>query len=198
MSEKSVSTKEKILNATLELLNEYNNTNDISLRTIAKRAGITVGLINYHFQTKENLINLAVQTEYSKMIGMWDNLYSTLKGSPIEKLRFLVRGIGEFMSTKPLFTRISFIQDLFKPSEDDNSQQTFEKYIIILREIYGKRKKEQEVMIITHTLLSALIVAFLRVDMLKKSIGYDFFIESQRNEFMDILINNIIQIDELD
>ena len=54
--------KQAIIEATLQLINERgSNLADITIRDICQEAGVGVGLINYHFQSKENLITNCVQ-----------------------------------------------------------------------------------------------------------------------------------------
>lgn len=46
--------KDKIINVTIDLIKEANgNIDKITIREIAKRAEIGVGLINYHFKSKK-------------------------------------------------------------------------------------------------------------------------------------------------
>ena len=40
--------KEKIISATMELIKEHGDTSKITVRDIAARTGVGIGLINYH------------------------------------------------------------------------------------------------------------------------------------------------------
>ena len=63
--------KDKIINVTIDLIKEANgNIDKITIREIAKRAEIGVGLINYHFQSKKNLVDICVQQIIS---NVWKN-----------------------------------------------------------------------------------------------------------------------------
>ena len=54
--------KEVIIHATTELIRESDgNITKITSRKIAGRAEVGLGLINYHFGSKENLITICVQ-----------------------------------------------------------------------------------------------------------------------------------------
>ena len=54
--------KEAIICATTELIQEFDgDVNKITLRRISERANVGLGLINYHFGSKEQLITLCVQ-----------------------------------------------------------------------------------------------------------------------------------------
>ncbi len=45
--------KEKIIHATIELIKKHGDISKITVRDIAANAGVGIGLINYHFQTKD-------------------------------------------------------------------------------------------------------------------------------------------------
>lgn len=53
-------TKARILQAALDLLSQGVNADRITTRLIAEKAGVNSALVNYHYQTKENLLGQAV------------------------------------------------------------------------------------------------------------------------------------------
>ena len=55
-----MTAKDRIFQAAVDLLNEETNPDDITVRRIAERAGVGIGAVNYHFQSKDNLLNQAV------------------------------------------------------------------------------------------------------------------------------------------
>jgi AcrR family transcriptional regulator len=187
------STKKKIINATLELMRETGDLNEISIRKIVKRAGVKgIGLINYHFGTRDNLINEAVRADTNTLIDKWDEIYEKMDQEPIEKLRIMLRGTGDLADVNPLFGKISILYDILKPGFDDNTMKSIRKYMMIIKEIFPN-KNEQEIKIITHTLISATQLAFLRADVMKVFTGFDMFEKEQRDTLLDIIINIIIK-----
>ena len=61
--------KEQIINAAIDLIKETNGSIDkITIRQIAKRAGVGVGLINYHFQSNQ-WGNSSIKTEHGEIIA---------------------------------------------------------------------------------------------------------------------------------
>ena len=53
--------KERIINAATELIEKSGGeVKNITARAIAERSGVALGLINYHFESKENLIAICV------------------------------------------------------------------------------------------------------------------------------------------
>lgn len=193
--EKSENTKQRILDATLELLKETGDINEVSVRKIVQRAGIKgVGIINYHFRTKDNLINEAVRYDTNKIIDQWDTIYEKMKMSPIEKLKIMLKGTGDLLDTNPIFGRISIIHDYQNPALDDNSSRSLDKYMMIFREIYGNKKTEESIRMIAHSVLSGAQLAFIRSEVTKETFGYDFYIKEQRDEFLEKLIDNIVKV----
>ncbi len=53
---KKISTKQKLIKATLELSEIQHNIDAITSRDISARSGTNLALINYHFGSKENLL----------------------------------------------------------------------------------------------------------------------------------------------
>ena len=52
-------SKETIMEAAISLIEEKGDClEEITMREISKRAGVGLGLINYHFENKEKLIEL--------------------------------------------------------------------------------------------------------------------------------------------
>ncbi|MHA1988007.1 MAG: TetR/AcrR family transcriptional regulator [Promethearchaeota archaeon] len=187
------STKQKIISATLDLLRETGDLNEISIRKIVKKAGIKgVGLINYHFGTRDNLINEAVRTDTNALIDQWDEIYEKMEQEPSEKLRIMLRGTGDLTDVNPMFGKISILYDILNPAGDDNTSRTIEKYMMIIKEIFPD-KDDQDIKIITHTLISAVQLAFLRADVMKKFTGLDIFEKEQRDTIIEIIITTIIK-----
>ncbi len=69
------STSEKIKRAAYELL-ATKGYSFVSMRDIAKKAGIVVGQLTYHYKTKENLIEKVID-DYSNKL--YENLYEHIK-----------------------------------------------------------------------------------------------------------------------
>ena len=60
MKQDKVNTKAKIYQATLELLASGEEASQISTRQIAAKAGVNLALVNYYYQSKENLLSEVV------------------------------------------------------------------------------------------------------------------------------------------
>lgn len=67
---KNANVKNRIIEVTTELIEQHNgNIKDITARMIAANANVGLGLINYHFGSKEDLITECVQNIISQVIA---------------------------------------------------------------------------------------------------------------------------------
>ncbi len=184
---KQTDAKEKIIEATTALIREGGGM-EITTRDIANRAGVGVGLVNYHFQTKENLLNICTQRIISLIIAGFDTLYSSLDMAPIDKLRFLVKENMKFLIKNPGISRMSIISDMLCSDRGDNTSQTLNAYFPVIKEVCGNKATENELLLL-HTLIFTLQVAFLRGEVFKDSAHFDLKDDMQRDKFLDSLID---------
>lgn len=184
-------TREKIMVTTIELIQKYGDTTKITIREIADKTGVGVGLVNYHFQTKENLINQCVQRLISQVINQFEPLSKSLEMKPLDKLRYLAKSTAAFIATNPGISRISILNDLILPKTGDNSTQTAHVYFPVFKEVCGGQNTDQELFVLLHLLISSVQVAFLRKDAIKETMGIDFSNTQQREAFIDMVINRI-------
>lgn len=93
--EKELSTRDTILKITLNIIKKE-GIESITIRKIAKEANINVALINYHFGSKDNLINEALKI----LIKDMEQLFNTLENDEIEpkkKLKLFLLGYVEIL-----------------------------------------------------------------------------------------------------
>jgi AcrR family transcriptional regulator len=68
MSINELPAKEKIFQAVMELVTEGKTEQQITIREIASRAGVNLALVNYYYQSKENLLSQVVATMMVEII----------------------------------------------------------------------------------------------------------------------------------
>jgi len=185
--------KDRILDATIELIGQCASIENVTIRDIAAKAGVGVGLINYHFQTKENLINQCVQKIIGNTINKFDELYKSLILEPVDKLRFLSKLTCTFLVKNQGISRASILSDLKAGSCTDNTSQTMEAYLPVMREIFGAIKNDKELYILTHILITSFQSAFLRRDTFIKSEKVDFYDAKDREWLVDSIIDTVLK-----
>lgn len=125
------SAKEKIIQATIDSIYKY-GYGDATITNICKMADISVGSINHHFDSKENLF---VQTMKFLLDDMHNSILSVTKNqaaSPRQKLQTVIEAV---LSDDQSDDKISSVWLAFwvQAEHDDNLRR--------LRDIYNRRLK---------------------------------------------------------
>jgi len=192
MTKREKQIRERIMDVTIELIQKYGDTNMITIREIASSAEVGVAMINYHFQTKDNLINMCIMKMIQSTIGQLELYSQNADLNPLDKIRELGKGIAAFMVSNPGFSKISMTNDIISASESDNSAQIIKMLFPLVKEIYGDKKSDQEVSFMLHMLVSSIVLGFLRQDVLKPLMALDFKDTKQRDDFVEFCISQIL------
>ncbi|WP_040205985.1 TetR/AcrR family transcriptional regulator [Neobacillus jeddahensis] len=163
-SEKDMTTKGNILNATLELI-KTDGLENITLRKIAALAGVNLALINYYFGSKDKLINEALKIQlasFRKHFLILDE-YSL---SPKDRLKtFLVEYVNSVIKYPELIKEI-----LGKGTITFESQFEYQNYMktsginkikATLQEITGEQDSDKLTMMLMHILPSVFFPAMI-------------------------------------
>ena len=189
MTKRDTETREKIIEVTTQLIREHGGTESMTTRDIAARAGVGVGLVNYHFQTKEHLLDLCTQKIISRVIDGFDAFVGSLDMPPVDKLRFLLKENMRFLTANPGISRASILHDIHTPGDGDNTAQTLRAYLPVVREACGAGTDEAHVLAVTHSLIFTLQILFLRGSIGAQTSGCDPADPEQRDRFIDTLID---------
>lgn len=68
----------------------------LSLRAVAARAGVNVGMFHYHFRTKDNFLRTLLQQAYEQVFAQL-SVAAAQHGSALERLRGTLVVIGRFL-----------------------------------------------------------------------------------------------------
>ena len=188
------SIKQKIVETTIRVMQEEDDISKITIRKIAQRADIGVGLINYHFQTKQNLINQCVRIFIGQVISRWDEVIPRIKGTkPEAHLKKMLIATAQFVSDYPRISKISILNDIKNPSQNDNTAQTLEGILPILNELNINNKPQEFLKMEGYNTLTILQMAFLKASFLKKETGFDFYDKNLRGSLIHSLVTQLIE-----
>ena len=99
-------TRERILAAALDLFSEL-SFDGATTREIAARAGVTQGLLNYHFSSKDELWRAAVDGLFAELSEALDSRARGLRGvDPLTVAKLVIREFIYFSATHPQLHRI--------------------------------------------------------------------------------------------
>ena len=183
-------TKERIIETATALIKQYGSAESVTMRDIAAGAGVGVGLINYHFQTKEHLLEVCIQRIISRVIQGFEPMYEGLGGMvPVDKLKTLLKSTASFLAAQPGLSRTSIVTDMVSPAPGDNTTQTISVYLPVVREVCPAAP-DSDLLRKLHIIVSAVQTAFLRRDILKDQwLEYD--VKTARDAFIDALVDDL-------
>ncbi len=162
------------------------------MREIAEKAGVGLAMINYHFQTKDNLIYVCMLKMVGHTLENFEIYRPNSDMKAIDKMREIAKGIAAFMVSNPGFGRVAIMNDLVSPNINDNSNQIAKMFLPIIKDIYRDEKTDQELLIMLYMLISSIEVGFLRKDVMKETIGLDLSNAEQRDKFVEYCIHSIV------
>ena len=188
MAEEELQTRDKLLSAAIELLNEEENPDRITARRITERAGVSLGSINYYFQSKDNLLNDAVTRLVGDVASSWYQPFQRQDVDPLTRLKQLFKETSRLLARYPSFTQISVSHALLQ------GEISVPPLILpLLREIFGDQKSEIEIRLVAFQLVTAAQVAALRAEAFQRYCGVDIYDDAQRDAALDTMVDNLIQ-----
>jgi AcrR family transcriptional regulator len=178
--------RERILKATLQLL-KSGGAEAVTVRRVAKKAGVGVGLINYHFGSKDDLLFEAVNSIVGDAAALWYQPFAYPDLEAETRLRQLFRESVKWVGDYPQYFKLAVRHELL-----EGSFEVPQLILPLLREIFGGEKKELELRLLAFSLIVTLQMALLRPEAFGRYSGVDVFDEDQRAVTMDILVNQAL------
>jgi AcrR family transcriptional regulator len=185
---KSDELKEKIIEVTTEMIINSNGAIErVTTRSIAEKADIGVGLINYHFQTKENLVEICVQRIIGNVISNFrPNVEESL--DDIDRLKRVAKMVADFLINNEAVSYISILGDCKSPRTDDNTVKTAKGFSMALGQCEIPYNEKS---ILTFALTAVMQSIFLRKNMSFELFNLNFNDKKDRDLFLDFLIDRL-------
>jgi AcrR family transcriptional regulator len=187
--------KEKIISATIALINRSDGlVENITVREIAQKADVAVGLINYHFGSKKNLIEICVQRIISHVMETFSETADSADKEDAadnnkSDMASFTASVFTFLKNNPEISKISMLSDLSRPNIKSNSS-------VSCRAIFKAipdTETEDIRKIKAFMLLSAIQSAFLNRQIGSELLGFNLNCESDYKRFFR-LVTEILNI----
>lgn len=174
--------KDQLIHATVDLLSESNNVSKITARQIAAEAGTTLGMINYYFDSKDALIDKAVNVLIADRAVELKKIEEKDIPAKEKLIEFLIK-MSEITIDFAQFTKPNIPYAMLE-------REIEEPYHILpmIKEYYGNKKTETECRIISYQLTSYSQLVFYRSEDFKKYSGIDMMDKKQRDQFLQTLV----------
>ncbi|HQC55013.1 MAG TPA: TetR/AcrR family transcriptional regulator [Clostridia bacterium] len=190
LGKKSSPVQEQIIKTTMSLIQRSNGfVENITIRDIAKEADIAVGLINYHFGSKANLIEICVQRIISNVMDIFSKTSNYSNKDVVFDITTFTTKVFDFLLNNAEISKISMLGDLLNPNEESNSSRSYNAILKALPEAKSDDIRKVKAFI----LLSCIQSAFLNRSISKNLVGFDLNSENDYFAFFN-LIAKIVNI----
>ena len=181
-------TKDKLIDATFELMEEADDPLNVTSRQIAERAGTKPSMINYCFGSRENLIYQTFRKQYLDFLKeepIAELIASDI--SPKELLKKLHFIVAKCLVENPKFTKAISPFVLF---ERDLSKESFS--FPYVKKHYAGRKTDRECRLIAYELSSMMQLMICRKDDLKRDFGIDLNNDKELKKYIDMRVDLLL------
>lgn len=174
----------RIRRATAEILDDGGDAEKITVRQIAERAGVGVGLINYHFGSKNALLGEVIGQRMGEMAERLSGVHTNLE--PRARLSAMMKQLFSFGAEYK-----SLMQVLIRQGFDSGNSSAAMTVVPILREILGSDTDEMQLRIMALQILHPIQVTCLAPEQFYIYSGINIDDAAQRDKFVDSLISNL-------
>ncbi len=187
--------KDAMIQAAISLIREKGDRlDDITVREICKRAGVGLGLLNYHFGNKDRLIEQCVEQMINSIIVRFQELQKETEGmSPFERLEYLGGMTLNFLVEHEAMSRISILTDMQTPKEDDNTSRTHRAYLPLVSACRPDWD-EETVRRKTFCLITVMQQIFLRHETVSRMLDIPLNTPEARRAFHTQILHDILEV----
>lgn len=187
--------KETIIQTTIALIEEKGEALDtITVREICKKAGVGLGLVNYHFGNKDKLIELCVERMINGIVENFQYIRErTEELTPFEKLEYLGNMTLDFLFEHYAVSKISVLADMQTPKDNDNTSRTYAAYLPLVAacrpdwdETTVRRK--------TFCLITVMQQTFLRYKTVSMMLGINLSQKENRKALHTQILHDILEV----
>lgn len=190
----AASTRDKILFTTLKLIGKEGFQN-ITIKKIADLAEVNIAAVNYHFGSKTNVINEAMQVLNVKLVKCFEVL-DQKHIPPVERLRsFLLSYMERALEYPDVFR--SFIYSAINNSLDDGNyivflkKEGFEKIRNTINEV-GLVLDKDELVIKLVQMVGSLELPILLGEHMEQMSGMDFNSNEIRVKYVELALKSLL------
>jgi AcrR family transcriptional regulator len=186
--------KEKIVKVTTQLIDREGDANSISIRRIAKLAGVSLSSINYYFRTKDELIEESVRIRVNRVMTKWLELETGIDADPLTKFRMYMHNLGEFIYRHSKVMKVSIINVVTHHEADDCMTYSNEKVVFPLLKAICPDKEDWQIKIVIEMLFNSIYMSLIRNINYPEHSAVDFFNDESRKNFINMLVDSMVLV----
>ena len=183
--------KEKLIGVTIQMICEGRKPSEITVKDITERAGLGNGMVNYHFQSKDNLIRLAVKKVMNCATkSLSEKMKSKHDESAVSRLMFILKEVVNFIADNSEISKIAILDDLESNQVTAHILGSEESYNKCLKELYGDDMHKFWVK--NYLIAGYLNYIFLKAENIKNEMGFDFYNKEDREKAIENLVEELV------
>lgn len=167
------------------LLDEELSPDRITVRALAERAGVALGLVNYHFGSKDRLLSSVIGRRMAALAN--DAAPGVHAGPPKQRLAALVEKLYHFGAKYP-----ALMQFMVRQGFDAGDYSAALTLIPILREIAGPKADEMHLRVIALQILMPIQATCLAPAQFHLYSGIDINHTPDRDRFVECLMDHLL------
>ncbi len=187
MLEKTHDKRQRILTEAYRLLTEVKDAEKVTIREIAKRAEVGVGLVNYHFASKDAMLMEAIGSALAAVAIQWQASAEDLTVDPRTSLKNM---LDQLMTMGAEHFHLIQLAAKFELTEGDVHTPSF--ILPFIRRITGL--EDQEAKLVAFFIISNLQSATLRAPQFKAYTGLDLENAKDRTLYLERLLHSHLSI----
>lgn len=183
--------KEKLIDVTIRMICEGKKPSEITVKDITEKAGLGNGMVNYHFQSKDNLIRLAVKKVMNCATkSLSEKTKSKDSEPPAYRLAFILKEVANFIADNSEISKIAILDDLETNQMTAHLLGSEESYNKCLKELYGDDMHKFWVK--NYLIAGYLNYIFLKAENIKNEMGFDFYNKDDREKAIENLVEELV------
>jgi AcrR family transcriptional regulator len=187
MTSNDQEAKNRILRVTGEMLDKGEDPDKLTVRKIAEQSGVGIGLINYHFGSKNGLLSTVIGEAMAKLATDYAGSGNYANISPQEKLKLMLKNLYKLGEQYEKQIKFQITQDII------GGDMTASLFLVpVLKEILNNSKDELELRLIAAQILIPLQVASINTNEFYNFSGVDLRDSEQRDELINKLVDNLL------
>jgi TetR/AcrR family transcriptional regulator, regulator of cefoperazone and chloramphenicol sensitivity len=188
-------TRESIINATLKIIGEEGFQN-VTIRKIATLAGVNVAAINYHFGTKDIVINEALKYLTGKLMKSF-NYLKEREFPPETRMLNFIRSYADAALEHPDVFR-NYINHSMCNNEMPSDYSEFikhEGFVELKNTLREIRNEDDDIKLFMKSfqIISGIAFPVLLGLQMEKLSGIDYANQSVRYKYLDVLLKTIVE-----
>ena len=190
----AASAQKKIIEAAISCL-ERDGLHNVTIRSIAREAGVNSAAISYYFRSKDRLIVEALKTTLANAFGDWEVLLDG-RGKDLEqRLGAVLLEVLEGALRFPGIVKAHLYDTFIKGSAHTMFIARFTAFLSrVSRELRGRfpRRSPKELGAESIQLISAVLLPGIMPQLFRKTVGFDVTDARARKDYVDGLVRRYL------